>query len=204
VTAGITRVLEVISAWMTGACLPLFYLTALVGAVEWFLALVRHPLAFKGVVVLSSRHIRERLMLPPDSELESDRINGIQYLITNKRELLFTGRPRLAGSTFVLRARAVDRGGMTLLELRASLWLCLGFLALGFLFLGLAIGSFMNDGAAAGGAFLLIGGGITWLLVWRIRAQIRQTPSLLRDILEYLNEEDVEEEEEGCEEEVAE
>jgi hypothetical protein len=189
-TNGIMRVLEVVSAWMTGAVLPLFYLTVLVGAIEWFLALARHPLAFKGVMLIGSCHIRERLVLPPDSEHETDRINGIQYLVAGKRELLFTGRPRLAGRGYFLRARAVDRGGDTLLEVRATLWLCMSFLALVLLFLGLGIGSFINDGVTAGSMFLLIGGGIVWFLVWRIKIQIRQAPGLLKDVLIYMNEEE--------------
>jgi hypothetical protein len=189
---GLTETLEVVSAGMTGVVLPLIYLAVGIGLIETFLGFAYHPLSFKGVLLLGTRHIHDRLALPPDSSGERGRIGHMQYMITERRELFFTGRPRLAGVQYLLKVRAVDRGGMTLLETRASLSICMAFCIIGLLFLGLALGSFVTEGVAVGITFLLVGMALIGLLSWRIKIQIRKAPSMLAVIMECLQEEESE------------
>jgi hypothetical protein len=186
VTMETMAVLERISGWMTGAVIPLMYITALIGIIEAVLGWAQHPLSFKGVMPVATRHIRERLSLPSDSEGEIDRVDHIQYLVKNRRELLFTGRPRFGGVQYTPKVRAIDQGGATLLKMSAPLWLCLTVPAGVLLFLGLAIGAFIEDGTTAGMVFLLVGAGLMGLLVWRIRNQIAMAPVLLKEVLHYI------------------
>lgn len=190
---GLTEMLEVISAGMTGVVMPLIYVGIGIGLIEMLLGFAYHPLSFKGVIRLRTRNIRDHLALPPDSKEERGRIGNMQYMITEKRELLFTGRPRLVGVQYLLKVRAVDRGGMTLLETRASLSICVAFCILGVMFLGLALGSFVTEGIGAGIVFLLIGVALIGLLSWRIRIQVRRAPAMLDEIMECLREEESEE-----------
>jgi hypothetical protein len=183
----VTAVLERVSGWMIAAILPLMYLTALVGVIETFLAFARHRLAFKGVKLLKASRTPGGLALPPDSELEVGRFGPVQYFVASPHELLFTGKPSLVRAGYVLKARAADQGGVTLLEVRAPLWVCLAYVALVVMFLGLAINGFIGDGPVSGIIFLVVGGVVTGLLYRHIRIQVAMTPALLQGLVRHLN-----------------
>lgn len=182
-------VFEQVSHWLIGAVLPLFYLLLAVRAVETLLGWGRHWLAFKGVVRLKTFEIRAGLRLPADAEAAVGRVEDMLYLVNESRELLFAGWPGIFRVGYLLKCRAVDRGGIVSLEVSAPLSVCLVLVAVGAILLGLSMSGFASDGPWAGGIFLLLGAGLLALFVRRIRAQTSDAPERLETIVESLNEE---------------
>jgi hypothetical protein len=181
-------VLERVSGWLIGAVLPLIYITVGVRIIEVLLTWGHHPLGFRGVYLLKSDTIPGSLGLPAKAGSVVGRVGGIQYLIRRGREILFVGRPSIFRTAYLLRARGVDLGGATRLEVSAPLSVCLAFVGVCALFVGLGLSGFLADGFVVGMIYLLIGLGILAFLWWTIRRQVAMAPDYLEDILEDLRE----------------
>ena len=67
---------------------------------------------------------------------------------------------------------------------------CLSFVALSALFLGVALVAFATGGLMAGVFFSLVGVGLVAILARRVKRQVAAAPSHLEDILTHLTEEE--------------
>jgi len=170
--------------------IPLAVLVPVSSFVEALLTWANHPRGFMGIYLLKSSDLRVRLAIPPDAQTSRGRVGDIWYLISGDHEVLFTGAPSLFRPGYVLKVRACDLGGATRLEIRAPVSVCLSFVALSALFLGVALVAFATGGLMAGVFFSLVGVGLVAILARRVKRQVAAAPSHLEDILTHLTEEE--------------
>jgi hypothetical protein len=178
----LTTVLEQIARILTGAILPLFFATCLVGAIETLLAFVGHPLTFRGLKILRASHIPGGLSLPKGIGSQRGEVGHLQYLISGEHELLFAGKPSLVRDEYFLKARAVDQGGITLLEVWAPLSVFVAFSCLSTVFLGFAMSALITDGWVASAVFLSVGASLVGVLWWRISLRESCSTSTMRKV----------------------
>jgi hypothetical protein len=180
--------LDLISKAVFAVWLPLVYAAIGVGIIETLLAWGHHAWCFKGVYLLRSIDVPGGFALPELEEPPAGRVESLQYRFLNERELLFAGWPGFFRAGYLLKGRAVDLGGMTRIQVRAPLSMCLAVGAFCATFLGLTLSSSISDGLPAGAVWLVLAATVLLIFRWRIRQHAAAAPGCLEAILEDIRE----------------
>jgi hypothetical protein len=178
--------LDLISKAVFAVWLPLIYAAIGAGIIETLLAWGHHPWCFKGAYLLRSIEVPGGFALPEWDEPPAGRVQSLQYRLLNEREILFAGWPGFFRSGYLLKGKAVDLGGMTRVQVRAPLSMCLAVGAFCAVFLGLTLSSSISDGLAAGAVWLVLAAVVLLLFRWRIRQHAAAAPGCLEAILEHI------------------
>jgi hypothetical protein len=177
---------ERIPGLLVGVAFPLVYVIVVVSLIEGVLVLARHPFGFRGVLPLRSSDVLRGRSIPVTGGRACGRVGRFQYLLDERGRLLFTGRPGVIRRAYLLRVTASDLAGAIRLEVSAPLSMCLSFLALCAVFLGLAGTALLTDGFSSASIYLLLGAGFIGLSWWYISGDAKRAPAYLDEILEQL------------------
>jgi hypothetical protein len=179
-------VFERIPGILIAATFPLVYVIIAVGIIEAVLVLAHHPIGYRGICPLRSGHVLRGRSLPTTGESSTGRVGRLQYLVDGRGHLLFAGRPRLFGRSYLLRVAGFDLGGAIRIDVSAPLSLTLTFIGICALFLGLAGAALLADGLTSATIYLLLGGvfiGVWW---WYVRAEVKRAPAYLEEVLDHM------------------
>jgi DNA-directed RNA polymerase subunit RPC12/RpoP len=156
--------------------------SVVVRVAEALSVLGNRPSAFGGLKLLYSATIPRTIKIVPSDEWDVREHSIFKYVVNEDGELLFTGGPQLFRMGFPFKGRIVPQGGATTMEVRASLAICLQFVSVVLILLGVTVRMMLSDGIPAGSIFLLISAGILAINRWVYRFQIRRSYEFLEEI----------------------